>query len=236
MTQLGAANNALKEQLQQLKSGQHEQQKTAKMSESLYTRQVQGISAGIKSTVEQGDAALQTEFVEDLKLLTSIKYGLAADLDLAAQSVQLLQRQVAALVERVKANPAKQGVASPKPASTAQAQDWNEQLRSLSTLIKNNGGSPGVDDTLADLVGAIRLILARNPEQAKQATLAPTSADTQIEALQEIIDNQNDQIQAFCEQLDTSGSLIASFINLMGEDRSEVTFENCQEMLNALLE
>ena len=61
------------------------------MSESLYTRQVQGISAEIKSTVEQGDAALQTEFLEDLKLLTSVKYGLAADLDLAAQSVQVLQ-------------------------------------------------------------------------------------------------------------------------------------------------
>ena len=55
----------------------------------------------------------------------------------------------------------------------------------------------------------------------------PTSADTQIEALQEIIDNQNDQIQTFCEQLDTSESLVAQFVNLLGEDKTNITFEGC---------
>ena len=71
------------------------------------------------------------------------------------------------------------------------------------------------------------MILAKRSKQAAGAQPMPTSADTQIEALQEIIDNQNDQIQTFCEQLDTSESLVAQFVNLLGEDKTNITFEGC---------
>ena len=106
------------------------------MSESLYTKQVQGISGAIKAVVEQGDAALRTEFAEDLRQLTSVKYGLAAELDLAAQSVQILQRQSGAITEQAKQiatspKSARQVVPSPKPAAAAQAKREKDQAEQL---------------------------------------------------------------------------------------------------------